>query len=194
MSKRQLASYEQQYRASLFDDVIPFWMTHSPDREYGGFLHSLDHDGSVIDSEKVMWPENREVWVFSMLYNNAEKRSEWLDMAKLGVDFLKKYGRDPNGDWYFVLSREGKPVVQPYNVYSECFVVLAFSEYAKASGDEEALQIAIDAYNSFQARSSNPKGKYNKLVPGGREFRTLTFPMSNVYISTLLNNVTPSDE
>lgn len=194
MSIRKPADYEAIYSRALFEDVIPFWMTHSPDREFGGYLHSLDRDGSAIDTEKFMWPLNREIWVFSALCNSIENRPEWLEMAKLGADFLKKHGRDPNGDWYFVLARDGSPVVQAYNLFAECFVAVGFAEYAKAAGDEEALDIALDAYERFQGRRPNPKGKYEKVLPGARPFKALTFSMATINMSVVLSRIRPDDK
>jgi len=191
MDKEKLKKYHELYRTTLLDDVIPFWMKHSPDHEFGGYYHCLDADGSVINTDKYMWPQNREIWVFSMLYNNLEKRQEWLDLAKLGIDFLKKYGRDENGDWYFAVTKDGKPLVQPYNIFSDCFAVIAFSEYAKAAGDDEAMDIAVKTYDRIQKRKDNPKGKYNKVVTETRSLKNLAVPMININISAIMNTIKP---
>lgn len=191
MYKKKLEKYEKLYKETLLYDIIPFWMKNSPDRVNGGYFHCLDFDGSIIDTDKYMWPQAREIWTFSMLYNNLEKRPEWLDMAKCGIDFLKKYGRDSNGDWFFALNKKGKPIIQPYNIFSDCFVVIAFSEYARASGDEESMDIAIKTYGRIQQRKHNPKGKYNKTIITNRNLRTLAMPMININISTVMNNIRP---
>ena len=124
-----------------------------------------------------------------MLYNNLEQRQEWLDIARIGVDFLTKYGRDEKGDWYFALTREGKPLVQPYNIFSDFFAVIAFSEYAKATGDEQCLDIAISTYERIQRRRDNPKGRYNKSVQGTRVLKNLAFPMINISVSSIMNDI-----
>ena len=31
-----------QYKTELFENVIPFWLTHSQDRQYGGYFTCLD--------------------------------------------------------------------------------------------------------------------------------------------------------
>ena len=36
------AKLREQYRASLFDDVVPWWMQHSLDREHGGYYSLLE--------------------------------------------------------------------------------------------------------------------------------------------------------
>ena len=192
MDRKKLLQYEKQYRGELLDNVVPFWMKHSPDRENGGYFHYLDRDGTVVDTDKYMWPECREVWTFSMLYNSLERKPEWLDMAKLGIDFLQKYGRDENGDWYFVVDKTGRPVVQPYSIFSDCFAVMAFSEYAKATGRSEYLDIALKTYDRIQARKENPKGKYNKVVRENRALRNLSFPMININMSVLMNKIDPA--
>jgi N-acylglucosamine 2-epimerase len=86
---KQLA---EQYKEELLDRVLPFWLEHSQDAEFGGYFTCLNRDGSVFDTDKFIWLQGREVWLFSMLYNKVEKRQEWLDCAIHGGEFLKKYG------------------------------------------------------------------------------------------------------
>jgi len=191
VKKSDLQSLSRLYREELLNNVIPFWMKYSPDKEYGGFFHCFDRDGTVVNTDKNMWPQNRQVWTFSMLYNSLEKRGEWLEIAKLGIDFLKKYGRDNEGDWYFCLQRDGSPLIQPYNIFSDCFAVIGFAEYARASGDNESLDIAISTYKRIQQRKDNPKGKYSKTVPGARKMKTLAIPMINVNTSRIMNEISP---
>ena len=64
----------EQYRSELFDSVLPFWLKNSQDKEYGGYFSCLDRDGSVYDTDKFVWLQGREIWLFSMLYNKVENR------------------------------------------------------------------------------------------------------------------------
>ena len=189
MTPEEMARYEGQYRRGLLEDCIPFWLRHSLDWEYGGYLHQLDFDGSVYDTDKYMWPQNREIWVFSMLYNHVERRAEWLETAKLGVDFLKQHGRDENGDWYFALDRKGAPVVAPYNIASDFFAVIAFAEYGRAAGDEESIEIALRTFDRIQRRKDNPKGRYEKRMGGAAQLKTLGVPMININTALVLSGV-----
>ncbi len=171
------AALAQQYRTALLDDVIPFWMKNSPDREHGGYFTCLDREGQVFDTDKFVWLQARQVWLFSMLYDRLEARPEWLDMAKLGADFLRRHGRDDDGQWYFALDRAGRPLVQPYNIFSDCFAAMAFSLYAKATGSEEDKEVARQAYGNVLRRRENPKGRYNKAYPGTRPLKMMALPM-----------------
>ncbi len=169
--------YELHYRKALLEDVIPFWEHHSIDNKYGGYFSCLERDGAVYDTDKFLWLQARQVWTFSMLYNRLEKGEDWLDMAKHGIMFLQKHGMDQDGNWYFSLDRQGSPLIQPYNIFSDCFATLAFGEYALASEDENCKDMALQTYQNILKRKDNPKGKYSKAVPGTRPLLSLGLPM-----------------
>jgi N-acylglucosamine 2-epimerase len=180
------ATLAAQYRKALLDDVIPFWERHSIDRKCGGYFTCLNRDGSVYDTDKFMWLQGRQVWTFSMLYNRLEKRPRWLEVGRHGGEFLRKHGRDKDGNWYFSLTREGRPLVQPYNIFADFFAAMGFSEYARATGDDEARRIAERSYRNFLRRRANPKGRYSKAVPGARPLIASCFPMGLTYLTTEL--------
>ncbi len=170
------------YRSTLFDNIIPFWELHSVDTQYGGYFTCLDSEGAVYDTDKFIWLQNRQVWTFSMLYNRAkeearEEKARWLEMAKVGADFLARYGRDTDGNWFFSLNQQGQPLVQPYNIFSDCFAAMAFSQYALASGSEAAKKVSLQAYHNVLRRQRHPKGKYSKAYPGTRSLKSLAVPM-----------------
>ncbi|MEA3437770.1 MAG: AGE family epimerase/isomerase [Thermodesulfobacteriota bacterium] len=165
------------YRDNLLNDVIPFWVTNSQDKEYGGYFTCLDRQGKVFDTDKFIWLQCRQVWMFSVLYNQVEQKQEWLDIAIQGAEFLKKHGRDKQGNWYFSLNREGKPLIQPYNIFSDCFAAMAFGQLNKATGNKEYGDIAVQTYHNILQRRENPKGKYNKSYPGTRPGKSLSLPM-----------------
>jgi N-acylglucosamine 2-epimerase len=165
------------YRDALLVDVIPFWERHSVDLEHGGYFTCLDREGSVYDTDKFTWLQARQVWTFSMLYNRWAKCERWLEIARHGADFLAAHGTDADGNWYFALDRAGCPLVQPYNIFSDCFAAMAFSQYALASGDERAGEIALRAYNNVLRRQGNPKGRWSKAYPGTRPLKALAVPM-----------------
>ncbi len=169
--------YEKQYYDALRNDVMPFWQKYSIDRAEGGYFSCLDRDGTVYDTDKFIWLQARQIWTFSMLFNRLEQRQQWLDIARHGVDFLIKHGRDADGNWYFALDQQGRALVQAYNIFSDCFAAMAFSEFARASGDEACRDIALQTYKNILARQDNPKGKYSKIVPGTRPLRSFALPM-----------------
>jgi N-acylglucosamine 2-epimerase len=170
-------NYELLYKTTLLEEVIPFWEKHSIDWDRGGYFTCLDRFGKVYDTDKFVWLQNRQIWTFAMLYNRVEQKEEWLQIAKNGADFLARHGRDSQGNWYFALDRSGDPLVQPYNIFSDCFAAMAFSQYALAANDDEAKEISRQAYQNVLRRKDNPKGRYNKAYPGTRSLKSLAVPM-----------------
>jgi N-acylglucosamine 2-epimerase len=166
-----------QYRNALLEDVLPFWEKNSCDREWGGYFTCLDRYGQVFDTDKFIWLQNRQIWLFSKLYNQLEPKANWLEIARLGAEFLAQKGRDSQGNWYFSLDRAGNPLVQPYSIFSDCFAAMAFSQYALASGQDWAKEIALQAYRNVLRRRDNPKGQYDKAYPGTRPLKSLAVPM-----------------
>ena len=132
----------EQYRNELLQKVVPFWENHSKDEEFGGYFTCLDRQGNVFDTDKFIWLQGREVWMFATLYNKVEQRPEWLEMALHGARFLQEHGHDGNLNWYFSLNREGKPLIEPYNIFSDCFATMAFGQLYQATGNEEYADIA----------------------------------------------------
>ena len=181
------------YKNTLLDNVLPFWSAHSLDRENGGYFTCLDRSGNVYDTDKFIWLQNRQVWTYSMFYNRLEVKAEWLDIARHGAEFLAQHGRDESG-WYFALDKTGQPLVQPYNIFSDCFAAMAFSQYAIASGEDRAKEIALQAYNNVLRRQSNPKGKYNKAYPGTRSLKSLAVPMILANLSLEMDWLLESSE
>lgn len=165
------------YKTELLDQVIPFWLDKSQDKEHGGYFTCLERDGQVFDTDKFVWLQARQVWMFSSLYNNVEKRQEWLDCAIQGAEFLKKHGHDGNYNWYFSLTSDGKPLVEPYNIFSYTFATIAFGQLNRATGKQEYAYIALKTFEIILSKVDNPKGKWNKAYPNTRNLKNFALPM-----------------
>lgn len=174
MDFKQLA---EQYKSELLDKVVPFWLEKSQDLEHGGYFTCLERNGDVFDTDKFVWLQGREVWMFATLYNKVEKRREWLDCAIQGAEFLKKHGHDGNLNWYFALDREGNPLVEPYNIFSYTFAVIALGQLSIATGNQEYADIAKRTFDIVLSKVDNPKGKWNKAAPGARSLKSFALPM-----------------
>lgn len=167
----------QQYRAELLENVLPFWLSKSQDLQCGGYFTCLDREGNVFDTDKFIWLQGRQIWMFSLMYNTVDQNSRWLECARQGGEFLKKFGHDGNLNWYFSLTREGKPLIQPYNIFSHAFATMAFGQLSKATGNEEYAEIARKTFDKILSQRNNPKGQWNKAYPGTRDLKNFALPM-----------------
>ena len=138
----QFTHYRQKYEQELFERVIPFWMRHSLDRTHGGYFNCLDREGTVYDTTKHIWLQGRQAWMFGKLYREVEPKPEWLEVARVGVDFLRQYAIRSDGRVYFAMTAEGKPLYLQRKIFSECFYVMALAECSRACEQPALLQEA----------------------------------------------------
>jgi len=131
----RLETLREHYRATLFEDVVPWWEQHSLDPECGGYYSCLDREGKPWSTDKFMWMTGREIWTFSHLHNRYRRNQAWVDAARLGADFILKHAFQPEGKMYFRLSREGKPMAKCLSLFSEMFCAMGLGELSKATGD-----------------------------------------------------------
>jgi N-acylglucosamine 2-epimerase len=177
MMQHTFSSLAAQYRTALLNNVIPFWEQQSLDHEFGGYFTCLDRVGTVYDTDKFIWLQCRQLWMFSTLYLQVEPRPQWQAIARLGAEFLRRHGRDAEGDWYFSLTRAGQPLIAAYNIFSDCFAAMGFSQYARISQSADDRALALQAYRNVLRRQHDPKGRYSKAIPGTRPLRSLALPM-----------------
>lgn len=150
------AAHAGMYRETLLNDVIPFWLRHGVDREYGGIITSLDRDGTVLDTDKSVWFQGRAAWMFATLYNTVESREEWLEAALSCRDFSRRHCFDSCGKMYFTVTREGRPLRMRRYVFSEAFAAIANAAIAKATGDAAAANDAVVNFAAFLRYSFTP--------------------------------------
>lgn len=177
------------YRDGLLKDTLPFWINHCVDREYGGFMMSLDRDGTLIDTDKGMWQQGRFTWLLAHLYNTVEKRDEWLELAKHGVEFIRRYGFDDDGRMFFHLTRDGRPVRKRRYIFTETFAVAALAAYAQASGEERAQQEALDLFKLVVRYLTTPELTPSKFYPETRAGKALAIPMIMIVTAQILRDV-----
>lgn len=147
-----------QYRNGLLEDTLPFWLKHSIDQQYGGFITSLDRDGTIVDTDKGVWQQARFTWMLGELFNEMEPRDEWLRLAESGLSFIARHAFDPaDGRMWFHLTREGKPIRKRRYAFSESFAAIAYGEMAKATGKPEYAERARELFYRFVRHHPEPK-------------------------------------
>ncbi|MEZ4987106.1 MAG: AGE family epimerase/isomerase [Saprospiraceae bacterium] len=187
-------NHRHQYLNALLQDVVPFWEQYSIDTVSGGFFTCLDAQGSCYDTDKFIWLQARQVWTFAMLYQRLDPQQRWLDIATHGIQFIEKFAFAPNGDCYFALDRQGNPLVAPYNIFSDCFVAMAYSTYATATGEQRYSHEALRLFNRIMERAPNPKGAYSKAVGGTRPLKNFALPMILCNLTLELSDVLPPEQ
>ncbi|MEG1648641.1 MAG: AGE family epimerase/isomerase [Rikenellaceae bacterium] len=175
--KKSFSDLSKLYKSELLENIVPFWLNNSIDKENGGYFTSLSRKGEVFDTDKFVWLQAREVWSFSMLYNKLDQRQELLDAAIVGAEFLLKFGHK-NFDWYFALTAKGEPLIEPYSIFSCNFAAMAFSSLYRATGDERYKEASEKTFHKILERKDNPKGKWSKTIKSTRNLKGFSLPMT----------------
>ena len=152
------------YRDLLLDDCLPFWFPRCVDSRFGGYLHCVDRDGSVVDTDKSIWAQGRMAWMLLTLAQSPQlagdaRQTQWLQWAESGLQFLRQHGfsKEPHepprtsagGQMYFHVTREGHPIRRRRYVYSEAFAAIAFGRHAAATGSTESAALARELFDDF---------------------------------------------
>lgn len=154
--RKYIETWAEKYRSDLTENIMPFWIEHGLDRKNGGVYTCLDRDGSLMDPTKSVWFQGRFAFICSFAYNNVEKRPEWLEAARLTLDFIEAHCFDNDGHMYFSVTAEGRPLRQRRYVFSETFAAIAMAEYSLATGDRHWAERALQVFDDTQRFLSTP--------------------------------------
>jgi N-acylglucosamine 2-epimerase len=151
-----LSTLRNTYRDGLMDDTVPFWFPRAVDTEHGGFLHCFDRDGSLLDTDKSVWVQGRMAWMLLTLYNTVEKRPEWLEWARGGLEFIDRHCFDTDGRMFFHMTRDGRPIRKRRYAYSESFAAIAYAAHARATGCDRSATRARELFDQFTRWNFTP--------------------------------------
>ncbi|MBN2288153.1 MAG: AGE family epimerase/isomerase [Candidatus Glassbacteria bacterium] len=157
----------EEVRRHLHRELLPYWRVRGDDRERGGFLTCFDRRGEPTgQTRKNLLAHSRMVYSFSAVHRAGyDPDGSFLERAGRGLEFMTDRFQDrKHGGWYWVLERDGTPVDRKKIVYGHSFVIYAFSEYAMAAQDRQALDWAEKTLDLLQSRAAD------SLYGGFREF------------------------
>ena len=148
MTDARVVALAASFKAQAMDCVMPFWLKHSIDKEHGGYWTSLERDGTRYgDGRKHLIVQTRCIYGMCVGYRLSGKQ-EYLDAAAQGVAFFREHFRDKQyGGWVQSTTREGQQIETVKNLYGTAFAMYGLAEYARLSGDGDALQDAADTYD-----------------------------------------------
>lgn len=138
---------------SELENILNFWIEKAVDKQYGGFVGSIDQDGKVNSTaNKGAILNARILWSFSAAYNYTSEQ-KYRDAADRAFDYLKNNFIDTiNGGVFWELDYKGVPVNTRKQAYAQGFAIYGLSEYYKASGNKQSLELAKDIFEIIENR------------------------------------------
>ena len=131
-----------KYRKWLLDDIVPFWEKRVVDKEFGGYFNCFNREGELIKTVKPGWFVGRDLYTFSLLYNEIDQKKEWLDIATTGRKVFDTEFLRPDYRCNQMLSRELNATTGFTSLFTDHFAVKGLYEYIKASGNKNDISLA----------------------------------------------------
>ena len=146
-----LASLRRQVHHVLTQNILPFWLKQMRDDEHGGFYGQMTGRYELRrEADKGAVLNARILWSFSAAYR-VLRRPEYLEAATRAKDYLISHFIDhEQGGVYWSLNYKGEPVNTRKQFYAIAFAIYGLSEYARATGDREALDYALWLYDCIE--------------------------------------------
>lgn len=146
----------------LTGNILPYWINKMQDKENGGFrgridgyetLHEKAGKGAILNA--------RILWTFSSAYR-LFKDPDYLDMAERAYHYILEHFLDEEyGGLYWELDYLGNPVNVKKQTYVQGFALYGFSEFYRATGNPEALEIAKQFFYLIEKYAYDPvRGGY----------------------------------
>ena len=152
--KERCKKYLDEVRHHLTKELIPFWMTHGEDKEYGGFLTYLDTNGNPTgESVKTLICQTRMIYTAASAHRAGLGDGYFLRSAQQGAEFLVNHFWDKDKlGFFWTTERDGTPINRSKLTYGQSFAIYALSELGMASGEPFGTEWALKTYETIQTQ------------------------------------------
>ena len=147
----QIDMMKREMQDVLEHNILRFWLDQMMDYEHGGFYGRMDGEGELHqEAEKGAILNARILWAFSAAFR-VLKHPEYLEAATRAKDYIIEHFIDQEyGGVYWSVDCEGNPLDTKKQFYAIGFMIYGLTEYARATGDREALDYALDLYDCIE--------------------------------------------
>lgn len=145
------------------NNILRFWSEKMVDHAHGGFYGRMDGHGVLYpEAEKGAILNARILWSFSAAYRILKKPA-YLQMATRAKEYFIEHFIDREfGGVYWSVDFMGNPLDTKKQFYAIGFAIYGMSEYARATGDREALDYAIELFECIENHAFD--AKYNGYI------------------------------
>ena len=157
-----LRTLSHEVHECLTQNILPFWLNNMLDKKRGGWYGRMTGQGvTEKDAPRGAILYARLLWTFSAAYRVLGGK-ELLDAATMTKEYILSYFVDREyGGTFWSVTAQGEPLDTKKQFYAQGFMLYGFSEYARATGDEEALRFAVQLFDIIENHAwDGNKGGY----------------------------------
>jgi len=149
---------KRQFEAELRENILPYWMSKTPDRQNGGFYGALTNDNQVHNEvERSAVLNSRILWTFSTAAR-IYRDEAFLSTARWAMQALTQRFWDPKHEGiYWSVDAAGNPVNDRKHVYAQAFSIYGLSAYYQVTQDPQALQLAKRLFELIDQHTFDPQ-------------------------------------
>ncbi len=152
--QKTLKTLQQEATECLTQNILPFWLNNMQDTDLGGWYGRMTGKGEIEkDAPRGAILYARLLWTFSAAYRVLGGK-ELLDAATMTKEYILKFFIDREfGGTFWSVTAQGAPLDTKKQFYAQGFMLYGFTEYVRATGDEEAMQIAFQLFNIIESHA-----------------------------------------
>jgi mannobiose 2-epimerase len=149
-----METLKQEMQNVLENNILKFWIDKMTDIQKGGYYGEIDgHDRIVLNADKGAILNARILWAFSAAYR-VMQRQEYLVAAERAKRYFIDHFVDPQyGGVYWSVDCNGDPRDTKKQIYAIGFAIYGLSEFVRATGDKEALDVAIALFHDIESHA-----------------------------------------
>lgn len=163
----EMRSTLQRAEAELRQNILPFWINHTVDRERGGFYGEITNDLVISkDAPRGALLTSRILWTYSAAYRRYQNPA-YLMMADWAFeDLIQRFWDETYGGLFWMVGVDGTLLRPGKQIYGQAFGIYALAEYYAATGREEPLQRAQAIFQAMEEHSYDPvhRGYYEAFA------------------------------
>lgn len=153
----------REFQEVLEENILGFWMSHMIDDQNGGFYGAIDTANNVNTyAEKGAVLNARILWTFAAAYRILGNPL-YLKMAWRAYNYIDEYFVDRQyGGVYWSVDYKGVVIQNKKQTYAQGFMLYAFSEFYKVTGEPFILDQAIALFECIEKTRDPLKGGYRE--------------------------------
>ena len=153
---KEIGRISEEMKRYLLEDMLENWERRTEDKEFGGYLTDFSRDWFLRSSDKGAWAQGRQVFTFSLVYDQAEKAEKWHHLAKTGLEFCLNRMYAGNGRFNYLTDRQGNRKEGPISVFSDMFIILGLAKYISVFHENEYLEKLRELYGTLEKNVFDP--------------------------------------
>lgn len=176
MTEAMERKWKAELKRELTENILPFWMTHAVNARNGGMHGAVTNDLQVKHSvPRSAILSSRVLWTFSAAFRQLGD-PQYRTMAERAYnDLAQAFWDEEHGGVVWLVDRQGEWVSDRKHHYAQAFAIYGLSEYFRATGSDEALQMAKRAFELLERHGFDAKhGGY--FEGSSRKWGALTDP------------------